>query len=843
MIKQKIISLLCATALCISASACAKNEKNAATSEFQPILSHTTENASGEFETVAENGELCLLYRPDTTDIRCMVKKSGYVWGTDQKQKNDRSVYAPFSILFTDSKGVSGEKSAYTDSVARGQYKAEATENGIKIQYTLGDVHKEYLYPIAISPGRYDMFYELCDDNSREVLSIAYEKRYFDDYDDNIRAEMEKKYPNAEDGCICTLRNENMNDSLKSELTAAFAAAGYANADKADDIIVENKTDSSVPIFNVTMYYELDGGDLLVRIPQSEIEMSEGSKLSSINVLECFKGTEEADGYFLLPDGSGSVMNYKNGRESASDYRVPLYKAEDTLSATSKVLDLQNAALNVYGCRENRNAYLAVIEDGNARAFVNAVSGSGDKTPRVWPSFTVCVSDAMRLASSVQVENDMSMSLTQTKRYDGDMLLRIHFFGDGNADYNAMADWYRQYLLGDRPELSNTEMPINVELVCELKQKNSFLGFPYKENELLTSVGQAEEIADSLSTLTSRRVNLKLSGWCNGGYENGNIAGGIKYEKAVGTENELKKLASKLKSRGSALYLDADVQYAYKESQPFGIISDKNTAHLLSGARAEISNYDLAVYSADKKNGVRYVLSPAGIGKSIDALAKAGLGTGAGISLRNIGTNINADYGKGKSVDRQDAIKLIEKQLAGVKKDGLSVMTSGANNYVLPFADSITDAPLCSDGYDMCDYSVPFAAMVMSGKIEYASSPINLSNSEPRDILRIIENGAAPFYVLTAELCRNSLAQKCGRLYASRYESQKESIKKTVSILSETSYLYGHRLIKYERLTDGVFRSTFDNGSITLNYNDSAVNIDGTEIGAYGFVTEGGENG
>lgn len=843
MIKQKIISLLCVITLCISASACAKNEKNTTASDFHPILSHTTENVSGEFETVAENGELCLLYKPDTTDVRCMVKNSGYVWGTDRKQQNDRSVYAPFSISFTDSNGMSGEKSAYTDSVARGQYKAATTENGIKIQYTLGDAHKEYLYPIAISPDRYDMFYEMCDDNGREVLSIAYEKKYFDDYDGNIRAEMEKKYPNAEDGCICTLRNENMNDSLKSELTAAFAAAGYANADKANDIIVENKTDNSVPTFNVTMYYELDGGDLLVRIPQSEIEMSEGSTISSINILECFKGAEETDGYFLLPDGSGSVMNYKNGRESSSDYRVPLYKAEDTLSASSKVLDLQNAMLNVYGCRENRNAYLAVIEDGNAHAFVNAVSGSEDKTPRVWPSFTVCVSDAMRLASSVQVENDMSMSLTQTKRYDGDMRLRIHFFGDGNADYNAMAGWYRQYLLGDRADLNNLKMPINIEFVGVLKQKNSFLGFSYTENEVLTNLKQAEEMIDEISALTAKRINVKLSGWCNGGYENGNISDGIKFEKTVGTENKLKKFASELKSRDSALYLDADVQYAYKESQPFGVISDKNTAHFLSGAKAEISNYDLAVYSADKKNGLRYVLSPAATVKSINVLARVGTDIGTGISLRNLGTNINADYGKSKSVDRQDAIKLIEKQLAEIKKSGVSVMTSGANNYVLPFADSITGAPLCSDGYDMCDYSVPFAAMVMSGKIEYASSPINLSNSEPKDILRIIENGAAPFYILTAELCPNRLAQKCERLYASCYAGQKDLIKQTVSSLEETSCFYGRRLLKYEKLKDGVFRSTFDNGSITLNYNDVTVNIDGTEIGAYGFITERGELG
>ena len=65
------------------------------------------------------------------------------------------------------------------------------------------------------------------------------------------------------------------------------------------------------------------------------------------------------------------------------------------------------------------------------------------------------------------------------------------------------------------------------------------------------------------------------------------------------------------------------------------------------------------------------------------------------------------------------------------------------------------------------------------------------------------------------------------------------------------SSTYGYKLTKHERLADGVFRSTYSNGtSIIVNYNKTAYNANGVTVEAEGYAvstapattTQGGAN-
>ena len=119
------------------------------------------------------------------------------------------------------------------------------------------------------------------------------------------------------------------------------------------------------------------------------------------------------------------------------------------------------------------------------------------------------------------------------------------------------------------------------------------------------------------------------------------------------------------------------------------------------------------------------------------------------ISVSTLGSDLNSNFDEENSINRdearEDVVALLERM---AKTDGYDIMTEVGNIYTVKYASHILNATVDSSHFRYSSYTVPFLGMILHGHVNYTGSPLNYSGSLDYDILRYIENGAAPYYIL-----------------------------------------------------------------------------------------------
>lgn len=833
--KKILVCLLCGTIL-LTFTACVSGGK---TAEISYIAAGTTENdpLSTEFSNVYTDGAVTLQINPDTTDIRVLNRETGAIWSTANRDEGDDSVYNQIYLSYrTDSGGV-GTLSSVFDSISDGQYQIEYLENGVKVRYTLGKVAVEYLYPTSLTPERYEYFYNRCNEEDKAVLELIYTLIDISFYDDITQQELREKYPNASEGMIYGLRN-TMNDALKAEISQVFKRLGYTQEDLETDNTEYEGGSQQNAVFNISVYYTLENGDLIVCVPASEIECDPSIHIETMNLLECFSASEQSEGYFVLPDGSGSVMEFRNGKENQTAYRTEVYGTDNTKIKDSKVLNAAVASLPVYGCVSGDSAYLAVLEQGETHMSINAFTGTSSLTPRAWVDIAVEEKDYMIAQSNTTTGKDDKLSVYQSERYKEDYRIRYHFFSGADADYSAMSAYYGEYLLGDSSVKRNA-YPLVTEIIGAVTVTEKLLGIEKSKIHSLTTFEQAQSIAEDLLQSDIETLILRYSGWFGAGYYNG-LVNSPKPLSILGGDDGMAKLIAASEKIKIPVYLDADVQYAYRSNIGMFQKNKQYSARFLDESVALLPEYDTAVFTALPKGtgNERYVLTPDSVSSAISQLISTAKQWNCGVSYRKLGIDLNSDYNVKNTVDRQDSLKTIRETLLSSRDTDISVMITGCNAYAITGADYAAGIDTKSNGQDMTDYSIPFVPMVLSGRIGYCSYPLNTYGGERTDLLRIIESNAAPSVLLTEDDCKSINVGNDSFFCSTAYDVHKQSLIQSYRYLYEAvGDTYGQKITDHIRLAPGVFKTVFSSGKwVIVNYTERDFNDGGATVAAKDYL-------
>ncbi len=285
-----------------------------------------------ENEFVLENDKLKFVMDAQTTQFSLTVKETGAVWYSNPPEADEdplalvsekEKLKSTLLLTYSTINGVDTLYPNYTYSMEKKIYDVEASEDSIKVFYSVGDMEKEYIIPPVIIEEQME---DLLKNMSESDASLV--KQYYKKYDINNLGKKDNKeellasYPILETEIAYVSRS--LKDNLKSKFETIFAEAGYTLEDYARDKELDlTVTVSDKPVFNVNMSYRLEGGDLVVEVAMGEIEYEEEYPLLYLSVLPYFgAGSTSDEGYMLVPEGGGAIIDFNNGKLAQNSYYV-----------------------------------------------------------------------------------------------------------------------------------------------------------------------------------------------------------------------------------------------------------------------------------------------------------------------------------------------------------------------------------------------------------------------------------------------------------------------------------------------------------------------------------------
>lgn len=808
-------------------------------------------------ELIAENQFLAMYFNPETTEVAIKDKSSGYIWYTnppDREQDaiatgvNKGKLSSQISITYYTPTAQRQQMDNFNDSIVHNQFEVLKINNGVKITYTIGKVQKLLLVPQAISAERFEQILDkVAEESDRSVLERRYRLISLEEINDpGEKQDLLNKYPMLEEHDIYELR-PNLNDLVMQQLDEIFRATGYTIEDLNRDHVENNvpPKEANKDVFIVPLEYKLDGKNLVVSIDTKEVIYDPSYPLTQIRVLEFFgAGNKEENGYMLVPDGSGALINMNNGKSASRPYIGYLYGQDRAIKQEEIFERSEQVYLPVFGIKKGSNALFGIIEEGSAFASIIAdVSGRINSYNTVCVEFTTLANDTIDLTA--MAGNNVVMAY-QPRMYEGTFKIRYSFLSGDDADYVGMAKNYREYLLehGQLKKIKKGEgIPFYLELVGAIDKIKPVAGVPVRGIVPLTTYEQAIEITNKIIAAGISNIKLKYTGWFNGGIRH-SLPSDIHLQSQLGGQKGFEKLINFVYHNGLELYPDVSFEYVYKDKIFDGFSVRSDAVRFLDREVALVYDFDPATNMYDNTKEPYYIVDPRSISFIISSfLHKYDELDIKGVSLRTMGSDLNSNFYEKRFVDREQAKAAMVEQMARFNEKGISIMANGVNDYALPYTSHILNMPMDSSGYSIEDESIPFYQIVVHGYVAYAGEPINLASDYNRAILKTAETAAGIYF--TWIYSENSLVKDSdyNYLYSVNYEAW---LSKALELYKRMNAAFADVqdkvIVDHEKLGKDVYKVTFEGGkSVIVNYSKAPVSIDGITIEAESYkILEGG---
>lgn len=710
---------------------------------------------------ILENDSLKLTMDPLTTQFTLEVKDTGKVWYSNpQGAENDAiakglektSLQSTLLMSYCVSGGMEVQFNNYQQSTVNGLYEIETGPDYIRVLYTLGNLAREYIFPPVMTVENYDKWIGKMSTDDKAYIEKRYKKYSMDSLKKDEKDTLPAQYPILETEPVYLLRDpDKLGPVVKANMEKIFENIGYTmedyNEDKALNVAESGTTQTA---FNVTMVYRLEGDELVVEIPFNELEFKESTPIYTLTPLPYFgAGGMEDEGYLLVPEGGGAIINFNNGKVSQSSYYSNLYGWNMALKRTALVHN-PRSYFNAFGIANGDASVVCIVEEGAPYVSVKAdVSGKSNSYNYVNAMYSVCDSEQYSFDSAL---TNSAIRVYQTELPDETLRQRYRFV-DSN-DYSDMAKSYREYLQksygGYFTKNSDTQAPVAIEILGAVDKVRQILGIPVSRPLKLTTYKEAEEMIRELNAQGMSNMSVKLSGWCNGGV-NQKLLKKVKLVSDLGSGKSLKSLISAAQSLGVDVYLDGVTQYAYDSNLLDGFFSYRDAARLLSKERAELYQYSTVTYAAREGADTYFLLHTDLAMQMADNLIKYAAKQGVGVSFQDNGKDLSADYYTKKFQSRQTVMNRQAEQMKAVADAGQKIMINMGNDYALPYSDMVTNMYLQGSDYTILDAFVPFYQMAVHGYVNYTGESLNLAEDSEEELLRSAEYGAGLSFTLMKE--------------------------------------------------------------------------------------------
>ena len=796
---------------------------------------------------VLENDKLLFEMDPSTTQFTITQRDTGAVWysnpeggGSDpaaqtiEKQKLQSTVLLTYSTI----NGVDTLYNNYKYSMENQIYEIEQGDDYIKINYSIGDVQKEFVIPPVLSEERMDAYLEVLDKNA--VLLIG---NYYKKYDINNlgkkdnKEELLERYPMMADTVIYAIR-DTTKDAVRKKLQEFFAEIGYTYeeylADKAND---KGETTTDKPVFNMSMTYRLDGEDLVVEVPFSDIQYKEEYPVYYLSILPYFgAGTKEEEGFLLVPEGGGGLIEFNNGKIKQNDYFSNLY-GWDMAQDREAIVHETETSFNVFGISKEDSSFICIMEDGAPYAGIRAdVSGKKHSYNYACAEYTLVHREQYDVAETT---TGSIYSYEPGLQQDEKIVQRYRFVGSDN--YVDMANAYSNYLsekyTGYLAMNDDTTAPVALEIIGAVDKIEQVVGVPVSRPLELTTFDEASVIIDELHAAGMTNMSVKLSGWMNGGVQQ-KLLDDVKVIRGLGGKKDLQAMVNASNEKGVPVYLNGITNYA-KDSDVFdGLFVFTDAARFVSKEKAELYVYNEVSYGKRESQDTYYLLKASIILDMAKNLQSAANSYGAGVSFEDMGDVLSSDFKRKELVSRQKVMNNQSELLKSMKDEGTAIMINSGNDYAIAYADMVTNMDLGGYEYTIIDKQVPFYQIALHGMVNYTGEPINLAGEYQEEVLKSAEYGAGLSFTIMDETSFTLQNTLYTEYYGAEYASWKDQmIEIYTRYNNELGHVFNQRMTGHEYVAENVAMTTYEDGTrVYVNYSYDDVTVDGTTVTARDYA-------
>lgn len=770
---------------------------------------------------VCENDNLKLYADIETGEVAILEVKSGKITYSNPKaadedgianETNKNYLKSQLIVDYFNVERTSGTFDSYSFCTSLGQLEAEGIENGIRFIYTMGNLTSETgIVPQYISQETLDKVMGALSEKDAKFVGKKF------------------KESSVKEGYLEMLESTAKGASQLRKLNKYFEEAGFTLEDYAREMEgsgVEGVTPIS---FVIPLEYRLNEESVDVSIPMCAVQENGGGSIFRIQLLRYF-GTagKDEEGYMLVPNGSGSLIYFNNGKENANVYSEYVYGIDPLMAEYTVLENTENVKMSLFGIFREDSSILATIENGASFCYLTAgVSGKINEYNYVYPTFVLRGNDKLSMFGSTG--NEAELPIVEKHFYDENLCVRYTMLPEEDQGYAGAANYYRERLVEEgvlTAKETDEDIKFYYDVLGGVLMYKFFAGIEYEGMYAMTTFEQAEAISDDLKERGISNQVMNFQGWMNGGYYH-DVVDKIKVPYSLGGKSGLEALNQTVQENGGRLYADvafqkvsfASERYSYENETSryygtgyvadFGLV---NPAFLrqTSGLGYYENKYDLI----SPKFLVRYV------DKFTDKIENYEID---GISLRDLGDELHSDKKRTNIINREEALDVVAAQLSQIENVGKNVMLSSANDYGFAYADDIINAPLTDNDYYIIDETVPFYEMLIHGYIDYSGDVINLSDVFDEDdiILNLIETGASPHFIFTWQEASDMKTTGLNRMYATTYDNWKEDAAEIYTKVNDAlSQVNGASIIHHEILENGVRAVTYSNG-ITIYVNTS----------------------
>lgn len=802
--------------------------------EFKPI----NESASDVDGMVlaAENECLKLYVDTDTAYVAIYDKRNGQITYSNPVGADEDAIanetnknYMKSQIILDYFNDVRKEVTidSYSFCVAKDQLEVESIENGVRFIYTMGDMTATTgIVPIYISKETLDSVMAALPEKDAKFVSTKFVES------------------NVADGYMEMLESAQKGASQIRKLNNYFEAAGFTQEDYLREM-EGSGVEGAVPIsFVIPLEYRLDNDAVDVSIPMSAVQENGGGAVFRIQFLRYFgtAGTDE-DGYMLVPNGSGSLINFNNGKVTANNYAEYIYGI-DPLAAEYTVLEnTEDAKMALFGIFRDDSAIFATIEDGASTCYLTAgVSGKINEYNYVYPTFVLRGNDKLAMFGTTGSEADLP--IVESNFYDVNLEVKYTMLTEENASYSGAAGYYRDRLVDEGILTANDasgDIKFYYDVIGGVEKMKFFLGVQYRGLYAMTTFDEAGEISDDLAANGITNQVMNYQGWCNGGYYH-DVLNKIRVPWKLGGKSGLEDLSAQVVQNGGSFYADVAFQRVTTISSRYSVGNE--TSRYYAGYVAEFGLVNPSTLRQTSGLGYDenrfYLVSPKFLVRYVDRFSsKIDRYDIDGISLRDLGNRLHSDKRRTNVIDREAALDVVLGQLGILEDTGKNIMVNDGNDYSFAYADDIINAPTSANNYYIVDETVPFYQMLIHGYIDYSGSVINLSDTFDRTetVLNLIETGASPHFVFSWENASDIKNTGLNRFYATTYENWKNDALAVYTEVNEAlSRVNGAYITNHEILDDNLRAVSYSNGvTIYVNTGYTDRTVDGVSVPARSY--------